>query len=83
MNAATIAPETYQAMNFTKVVEFVTGSVTVKFIPENGIPGYDYKVLVIVDGKLVGKEWMPAEQKPTHKNAEFYYNKIVNHAYKF
>jgi hypothetical protein len=71
----------YETMTFRKVTCFEAGDVTMKFIPANDLPGYSYRVVAMRNAEVIGHSWMGEENNPTHKNAEFFYNTIVNGVY--
>jgi hypothetical protein len=77
-----VDPTRYEKMAFTKTVCFEAGDITIKFIAVSDNPGFAYVVLALREGKQIAKGWMREGAHPTHKNAEFYYNTLINGVYK-
>ena len=80
-----VDPARYEQMSFTKIVEFRSGDFSIRFSPisRGELPGYAHRIQVFRGETLIGSDWLPEEQRVTHKNAEFFYNKIVHHCYKW
>ncbi len=56
-------------MQLTPVPKFVSPYGTIEFVPIQGMPEHTHRVAI--NGRLE-KVWLPREQKPNRKAAEFY-----------
>lgn len=72
---------TYETLSFTKQTTFVSGNISIIFIPDRSIPGYSHRIVIARDRVKIAQDWLPNYQVVSAKNANFYYNKKINNVY--
>jgi hypothetical protein len=66
-------------ITFEKHISFVTGSVTITFVPVKKTPGFSHRVLIISEEKLVASSWLGSDFAVSLKTALYYYQKFISH----
>jgi len=63
-------------MNFTKITKYeADNGASVVFEPVANVPGFSHRVLLIVKGKLVAKDFLGNDFNVAEKHAKYYYEK--------
>ncbi len=61
-------------MTFTKVTEYRCSHIVIRFEPVIA-PPYSHSVRIIVDGKMLAKDWLSWDFKVSAKVADYFYQK--------
>jgi len=64
-----------EKMKFTKITEYKADAVSIRFIPVSNIPGFTHSVDIVLNHKLVVRDWLSKDFQPSEKNATYFYGK--------